>query len=688
MVELIETCPESPQINAFVDEENGTPKKKTKISKKSTKTSKKKKLKKVEPVENGVEDEEPPKKKKKSKTDKVEKKKVEVEPESDPATTIDENSPEVQGAFDKFRITQKTQELLIKKGIHYLFPIQIKTFDHVYDGVDLIAQARTGTGKTMSFAIPLVEKLLLQTTKKVRGRPPKVLAMAPTRELAIQVHKDFQAIAQSLATLCVYGGSPYYPQESAMRNGLDIVVGTPGRILDHLKKGNLKLNLTEHVVLDEVDQMLDMGFAPTVEEILQYAFTEDREKPPQTLLFSATCPSWVHKTARKYMRPNETEQVDTIGDSNVRTAVTVEHLAIRCHYKDRANCIGNVVQLYSGQHGRAMIFTDTKKEANELSVCESLQLHKAQVLHGDIEQRQREITLQAYRDGNVRCLVATNVAARGLDIPEIDLVIQTSPPQDIESYIHRSGRTGRAGRNGVCVCFYKPSEDDAIRRVERTAGIKFKRVGPPQPQDIVKASINDAVKALDNVDKGTIKDFMEHAKTVAEKYDGGAVEALAAALLHMSGASKLQSRSLLNSQEKHTTWHFESDFDIRHAGFVFSSLEKYISRNIRDLCQGLRLTADGKGAVFDLPDHCKEEIESNWVDSESISLKRAETLPELQENSSRNFQRSNGWGSRGNNRGYRGQQSNRNGGGGGWRNGATFRSGNNNGGGFKRKWGK
>nr|XP_002130533.1 nucleolar RNA helicase 2 [Ciona intestinalis] len=651
-------------------------KKKVKKDKKLKKEKKAKKEKSEIPQIATSGEAEPPKKKRK--TSKKGKSEPDVKAEDGTNVDIDDQSPEALGDFNNFRITEQTKVLLKKKGVAYLFPIQIQSFNHVYDGKDVVAQARTGTGKTLSFAIPLVEKLIMNRCKDY-GRPPKVLVMAPTRELAIQVRKDFQDISQGLSSVCIYGGTPYFQQERSMRGGVDIVVGTPGRIMDHVQKGNLQLGSVEHVVLDEVDQMLDMGFAPKVEEILGYAYTEEREGPPQTLLFSATCPPWVRNTSRKYMRPSETVHVDTIGKSLVRTATTVEHLAIRCQYSDRAECIGNVVQMYSGQHGRAMIFTDTKKDANELVVCEALQQQKAQVLHGDIEQRQREITLKAYRDGTVRCLVATNVAARGLDIPEIDLVIQTSPPSDIDSYIHRSGRTGRAGRTGVCVCFYKPREDMMIKKVERVAGIKFKMVGPPQPKDIVKASVNDAIASLDLVDKKITAEFMKHAEQVASNHAGGAMEALASALAYMAGASDLKSRSLLNAQADFTTWHLQTQYEIRFAGFVFSTMEQILGKHIRDKIVGMRLTADKLGAVFDLPNECTEEIDQSWEDSPTLTLKPCDDLPELTErlDSNRSNNRSFGGGRRG---GF-----GRGGGDGGSR--SFGRSAGRNGG-FKRRYGQ
>nr|XP_039269918.1 nucleolar RNA helicase 2-like isoform X1 [Styela clava] len=617
--------------------------------------------------------------------------------ETPPASDEDEKSQaEIEGDFAKFRISDDTIELLKEKKILYLFPIQIQTFDYVFDGFDVVAQARTGTGKTMSFALPLVEKLQRIGVRRNSGRPPKILVMAPTRELALQVFKDFDAITTKLKCLCIYGGTPYYPQEKAMRAGLDIVVGTPGRILDHVNKGNLHLEEIDHVILDEVDQMLDMGFAPSVEEILQYAYTDDREKPPQTLLFSATCPPWVKKTAGKYMRTKETKHVDLIGKDSMKTATTVQHLAIRCHYTQRAKCIGDVVQVYSGRFGRAIVFTETKRDANELALNDSVKV-ESQVLHGDIEQRQREITLKAFRDGSVKCLVATNVAARGLDIPEVDLVIQINPPKDIESYIHRSGRTGRAGRLGTCICFYKPNEEELLRRVERTAGIKFKRIGTPQPKDIIQSSYDDTLKCLDAVPEEICSKFLEQAEKVAQKYTGGALEALSAALAHMSGATDLSSRSLLNAQEGFTTWHLKSSIVARGSGFFWNALERCFGQDNKQKMLGMRLTQDKMGCVLDIPNNLTALIKESWRNTDKITMEQAESLPELIEQDSRRsggggggfgrgrggwsrdggFQNRRSFGGQGRGGGFRGR-------GGGFRGrGGSSRGG----GGMKRSWG-
>jgi len=633
---------------------------KDKKQKKDKKEKKEKKNKKRK-LEDGEETSETKIKKKKvksseendSSSDKEVKKETSVESNHDNKVAVtngnsdstdDEqlSQKERDGAFKKFRLSDRTVKLLQDRKVTYLFPIQAKTFDYVYDGYDVIAQARTGTGKTLAFALPLIENL--QDLEPKGGRPPKVLVMAPTRELAKQVCEDFETVGPYLSTVCIYGGTAYWPQESAIRRGVDIVVGTPGRILDYVRKKTLNLSQLRHVVLDEVDRMLDMGFADTVEEILGAAYNLDDETAdnPQTLLFTATLPDWVYKTSQKYMKPN-TKRVDLIGQQRMKAATTVEHLAIRCHYKERASTMSDVVQVYSGKYGRCMIFCETKKEANELAVNSSIRVD-VQVLHGDIAQNQREITLQGFRDGKFRCLVATDVAARGLDIAEVDLVVMCEPPKDLESYIHRSGRTGRAGRTGVSVCFYKPNEEHLLRLVERRAGVRFKRVGAPQPEDIIQSSSNDAIKCLDQVPESAIDLFRGVAEKLIE--EKGAVESLAAALAHMSGATDVASRSLLNSEQGFTTYIFTCQIEMRAVSYAWTAIGSQVPESVRQGIRGMRLCANKKSTVFDVPNDKIEELQKSWVNKWGCTLEPAVSLPELIDNAPPPSR--NGYGFRGN----------------------------------------
>lgn len=577
-----------------------------------------------------------------------------------------------EGAFSNFPISEETVKLLKARGVNFLFPIQAKTFHHVYSGKDLIAQARTGTGKTFSFAIPLIEKLQCGLQERKRGRAPQVLVLAPTRELANQVSKDFSDITKKLSVACFYGGTPYGGQIERMRSGIDILVGTPGRIKDHLQNGKLDLTKLKHVVLDEVDQMLDMGFADQVEEILCVAYKKDSEDNPQTLLFSATCPHWVFNVAKKYMKSTY-EQVDLIGKKTQKAAITVEHLAIKCHWTERAAVIGDVIRVYSGHQGRTIIFCETKKDAQELSQNTCIK-QDAQSLHGDIPQKQREITLKGFRNGNFGVLVATNVAARGLDIPEVDLVVQSCPPKDVESYIHRSGRTGRAGRTGVCICFYQHKEEYQLAQVEQKAGIKFKRIGVPSATEIIKASSKDAIRLLDSVPPTAIGHFKQSAEKLIE--EKGAVEALAAALAHISGATSVDQRSLINSQAGFVTMVLRCSIEMPNISYAWKELKEQLGESIDAKVKGMVFLKGKQGVCFDVRTEAVTEIQEKWRDSRRWQLTVATEQPELegppegyrggrgqrdggrgafrgQRGGSRNFR---GQGQRGGSRNFRGQR--------------------------------
>ncbi|XP_034519477.1 nucleolar RNA helicase 2 [Ailuropoda melanoleuca] len=516
-----------------------------------------------------------------------------------------------EGAFSNFPISEPTIKLLKARGVTFLFPIQAKTFHHVYSGKDLIAQARTGTGKTFSFAIPLIEKLQGEMQDRKRGRAPQVLVLAPTRELANQVSRDFSDITRKLAVACFYGGTPYGGQIERMRNGIDILVGTPGRIKDHLQNGKLDLTKLKHVVLDEVDQMLDMGFADQVEEILSVAYKKGKLQIQGT---------------------------------------DGRHLAIKCHWTQRAAVIGDVIRVYSGFHGRTIIFCETKKEAQELSQNVSIK-QDAQSLHGDIPQKQREITLKGFRNGDFGVLVATNVAARGLDIPEVDLVVQSSPPKDVESYIHRSGRTGRAGRTGICICFYQHKEEYQLAQVEQKAGIKFKRIGVPSATEIIKASSKDAIRLLDSVPPTAVSHFKQSAEKLIE--EKGAVEALAAALAHISGATSVDQRSLINSDAGFVTMILRCSIEMPNISYAWKELKEQLSEDIDSKVKGMVFLKGKQGVCFDVPTAAVTEIQEKWHDSRRWQLSVATEQPELEgpREGFRGFR-----GQREGSRGFRGQR--------------------------------
>jgi ATP-dependent RNA helicase DDX21 len=491
------------------------------------------------------------------------------------------------------------------------------------EGADLIGRARTGCGKTLAFVLPVVETL--QSQPEVRGAPPKVLVLAPTRELAKQVAEEFEATSpDSFRTVCIYGGAPYRPQEEALRRGVQVVVGTPGRVLDHIERGTLRLHGLRFLILDEADQMLDMGFKDDIQRVCD-AMGEGQgqagqvEQTRQVLLFSATLPPWVQKVAKQYMNMSKLLQVDLVQGTDAKASTDVRHIAIPCHWSSMASTISDCLAVYGSHKARTIVFCETKKECNELCLNPAIKI-ECQALHGDIPQGQRETTLNAFREGRVRVLVATDVAARGLDMT-VDLVIQTKPPvtasgrTDTETYVHRSGRTGRAGRKGICVTLFSPKYRFAVKEIETAVGNKFEWSGAPQPRDIVAASALAVMEQVADVDDKVFPLFQDAAAKLIEEM--GATEALSAALACLTGHTKeLRSRSLLSNSDDFVTCAFKADQPIMSTGYIWTALKKVLPFEVTEDIRGMQLTADDMGAVFDVPQkhmkaHMLKAVEQN-----------------------------------------------------------------------------
>ncbi|XP_018422597.1 PREDICTED: nucleolar RNA helicase 2-A-like [Nanorana parkeri] len=538
------------------------------------------------------------------------------------------NLEKIAGDFSKFPISEETITNLKAKGVNYLFPIQSKTFHTAFSGKDVVVQARTGTGKTFSFAIPLIEKLLEDKQPLAQGRPPRVLILTPTRELAIQIMNEIRSISKKLKTCCFYGGSPYQPQVFALKTGIDLLVGTPGRIRDLIQNYKLNLTVLKHVVLDEVDMMLEMGFAEQVEEILSVRYKADPSQNPQTLLFSATCPDWMYKVAKKYMK-NEYAKIDLVGHRSQRAATTVEHLAIECNRYQKAAALGDIIQVYSGSHGKTIVFCDSKLEAHELSTnCGSLK-QSAKALHGDLQQKEREVILKGFRSGSFEVLIATNVAARGLDIPEVDLVVLFSAPREADAYVHRSGRTGRAGRTGICISLYEPRDRHYLPIVERSTGITFRRVGIPSILNVAQSSSADAIKSLDSIPVDVVEHFKVYAEELIEKK--GALNALAAALAHISGASSLKQRSLLNMETGYITVVLKTSVPIHTLSYVWRAIKEQMGEDIDSQIYRMCLLKDSMGVCFDVEEVTLKNFQDSWKDSRRWQLSVATELPAIHE---------------------------------------------------------
>ncbi|XP_023751291.2 DEAD-box ATP-dependent RNA helicase 9, mitochondrial [Lactuca sativa] len=371
--------------------------------------------------------------------------------------------------ISKLGINQEIVSALAKKGITKLFPIQRAVLEPAMQGRDMIGRARTGTGKTLAFGIPIMDKIIKHNDKYGRGRNPLAIVLAPTRELARQVEKEFYESAPNLDTLCVYGGSPIQRQMSTLDRGVDVIVGTPGRVIDLIKRGALNLSEVKFAVLDEADQMLNVGFADDVETILDYL-----PKERQTMMFSATMPSWIIKLTHKYLKTPLT--IDLVGDSDQKLADGITLYSISSEMRERPSLIGPLITEHANG-GKCIVFTQTKRDADRLSYALQKSF-KCEALHGDISQNQRERTLSGFRDGRFNVLVATDVAARGLDVPNVDLIIHYELPNSSEIFVHRSGRTGRAGKKGSAILMYSSQQWRDVKGYEREVGCKFSELPP------------------------------------------------------------------------------------------------------------------------------------------------------------------------------------------------------------------
>ena len=355
-------------------------------------------------------------------------------------------------------------------------PIQEATIPPGLAGRDLIGQARTGSGKTLAFAVPLAERCDA-SARQVQG-----LVLVPTRELAIQVASVVEALAspRQLRVTLLYGGRSLRPEHTALKGGAQIVIGTPGRTLDHLRQGTLDLQRVRVLVLDEADEMLDMGFARDVEAILSRT-----PRSRQTLLFSATLPEWVAKTATRHLRNPVTVQVD----ADLHAPPTVEHLIYSIQKRDKLGALQTL--LNDRKDASVIVFGRTKHGVKKLAKQLVALGYPASALQGNLSQRARERTMTDFRSGTTPVLVATNVAARGLDIEGIDQVINFDLPDSGRLFTHRVGRTGRMGRSGEAVTFVTPDEEKKWREIVRGLDRRFTRTawkadraiaqGPDQP---------------------------------------------------------------------------------------------------------------------------------------------------------------------------------------------------------------
>ncbi len=409
------------------------------------------------------------------------------------------SAPTPPVSFSDFRLPEPLLRALSDVGYESPSPIQAATIPPLLEGRDMLGQAQTGTGKTAAFAVPALARL------DPAARKPQVLVLAPTRELAIQVAEAFQKYAAHLPgfqVLPIYGGQGYGPQLAALKRGVQVIVGTPGRVIDHLDRGTLDLSELRTLVLDEADEMLRMGFIDDVEAVLK--------KTPatrQVALFSATMPSQIKRIAQTYLK----DPVEIAIKSQTTTAANIRQ---RVWMVSGTNKLDALTRILEAEPFDAMIiFARTKLGTQELADRLSARGFAAAAINGDLDQKQREKTIQSLKDGRIDILVATDVAARGLDVERISHVLNYDIPYDTESYVHRIGRTGRAGRSGEAILFAAPRERGMLGAIERATRQKIEPMQLPSVETVnerrVDKFMDRITSALESPDLALYRDLVE-----------------------------------------------------------------------------------------------------------------------------------------------------------------------------------
>ncbi|EPJ48184.1 MAG: DEAD/DEAH box helicase-like protein [Osedax symbiont Rs1] len=405
-------------------------------------------------------------------------------------------------------------------------PIQAASIPLLLEGKDIIGQAQTGTGKTAAFALPLISRI------DVSSKKTQLLVLAPTRELAIQVAEAFQTYARHIPNfhvLPIYGGAPYEGQLRHLRRGVQVVVGTPGRVMDHIRKGTLKLDSLKALVLDEADEMLRMGFIDDVEWILEH--TPDSR---QIALFSATMPSVIRRVATKYL--NDPSEIKIA--SKTSTATTISQKYWRVAGLHKLDALTRILEMQS--FDAMLIFVRTKSATIELAEKLTARGYACEPLNGDIPQQQRERTVDRLKKGKLDILVATDVVARGLDVERISCVLNYDIPYDTESYVHRIGRTGRAGRSGEAILFVSAREQRMLRMIENATKQKIEPMALPSPKDInIKRVDNFKLKISEVMNSSDLSLYMNLLLDYQKEHDSDPLHIAAALACIVQGDTPL-----------------------------------------------------------------------------------------------------------------------------------------------------
>jgi len=434
----------------------------------------------------------------------------------------EENNP--QPTFSELNLIPPVLKVLGEVGYETPTPIQAQIIPYVLDGRDVLGQAQTGTGKTAAFALPILSRIDLNE------HDPQVLVLAPTRELAIQVAEAFQKYAHHMKgfhVLPIYGGQDYGIQLRQLTRGTHVVVGTPGRVMDHMRRGTLKLDNLKTLVLDEADEMLRMGFIDDVKWVLE-------QTPPtrQIALFSATMPSVIRKIAEKHL--NNPEQISI--KNKTTTAMTIRQRYWTVSGRNKMDVLTRILE--AEPFDGILIFVRTKTATVEIAEKLEARGYAAAALNGDIAQKQREQVINRLKKGHLDIVVATDVAARGLDVERISHVINYDVPHDTESYVHRIGRTGRAGRSGEAILFVAPREQRMLSSIERATRQKIEKLEMPTTEDINDKRIAGFKQRItDTLAEENMEMFSQIVEQYTQEHNIPAIE-IAAALARMVQGDK------------------------------------------------------------------------------------------------------------------------------------------------------
>ncbi|WP_415912023.1 DEAD/DEAH box helicase [Neptuniibacter sp. QD37_11] len=426
---------------------------------------------------------------------------------------------EDQLSFAELGLAAPVLKVLDEIGYETPSPIQAQSIPHLLEGKDLLGIAQTGTGKTAAFSLPLLSRLDL------KSRHTQLLILAPTRELAIQVAEACQTYARNLPdfhVLPIYGGQAYDSQLRQLKRGAQVVVGTPGRVMDHMRRGSLKLDNLQALVLDEADEMLRMGFIDDVEWVLEHT-PDDR----QIALFSATMPSQIKKVAENHLNSPAEVRIK----AKTATATTITQKYLRVSGNQKLDALTRILEMQT--FDAMLIFVRTKSATVELAEKLSARGYACEALNGDISQNLRERTIDKLKRGQIDILIATDVVARGLDVERISHVLNYDIPYDTESYIHRIGRTGRAGREGEAILFVSPREQRMLKSIERATRQKIETMQLPSTDDINEKRVQRFVDRITQTIDSQDLDFFKNLLTEYQQEHDADPLIIASALAHL-----------------------------------------------------------------------------------------------------------------------------------------------------------